>query len=46
MPKLHLKRMIVCLAIGSWFGFQSGMSLQKAVAENPVIKFVTTGKVF
>lgn len=44
MPELHLKRMIICLAIGLWFGFQTGWKGQEIINSNPITKFVTTGR--
>ncbi|MGL5061085.1 MAG: hypothetical protein ACRC62_14015 [Microcoleus sp.] len=47
MPKLHLKRMVACLAlglaIGGWQGFQAGWKGQEFVNSNPAAKFIMTG---
>lgn len=40
--KLHLKRILISLAIGFYFGFQSGWNTQKIVSENLLFKFVNT----
>lgn len=39
---LHLKRMTFSLAIGFYFGFQSGWNTQKIASENLIFKFVNT----
>ena len=41
---MAIKRMIICLAIGSWFGSQAGYKVQVAVNSNPITKFAVTGK--
>jgi len=44
MPKLHLKRMILVLLVGVWFGFQTGYESRKVIDSNPLTKLVVTGK--
>ena len=44
MPKLHLKRTIIALLVGSWFGLQAGYESRKVIDSNPLTKIVFTGK--
>jgi hypothetical protein len=46
MPKLHLKRIIISLAIGSFIGFQSGWNSHKTAMDNPLFKIATEWKLF
>jgi hypothetical protein len=37
---------MLCLAIGLYFGYQFGWSARKTAMENPVLRFVTEGRLF
>lgn len=44
--QLHLKRIIISLSIGFYFGSQFGWNSRKTAMENPVLRFVTEGRLF
>lgn len=46
MPKLHLKRCVFCLFIGLSVGSFVGWKGYETSMNNPMTKFVITGKVF
>lgn len=46
MFKLHLKRCILCIVVAGTVGFYHGWNSHKNVIDNPIGKFILTGKVW